>query len=227
MRFAYSVRQKMKIAMLLFGIMACTILIRILEDKSVKNMNASFLSMYNDRLVPATDFFYMAEQIHAKSYILEDGLMNSAVFQSDSIRNELAGHNVILDSLITKYGKTLLVKQEKQGLDVLKNILVQSSEIEESILQMVQRHSVAAGKALYHSRGRTIYRESIQKLTELIGVQTQVGQELIEDSAFMVSGSKIYSSMQIALAVLIGILIVAIVFTSNVVNISNEKFNQN
>jgi hypothetical protein len=227
MRFAYSVKQKMKIAMLLFGIMACTILIRILEDKSVKNMNASFVSMYNDRLVPATDLFYMAEHIHAKSYILENALMYSDVFPADSVKNQLAMHNAVLDSLITKYGKTLLVKEEKQGLDALRHVLIRSSEIEKSILEMVQKHSLAAGKALYHNTGREIFRESTQKLTELIGVQAQVGQELIHDSEFMVSGSKIYSSMQIALAVLIGILIVAIVFTSNVVNIKNDKFNLN
>jgi hypothetical protein len=226
MRFAYSIKQKMKIAILLFCIMACTILIRILEDKSVKNMNESFVSMYNDRLIPATDLYYMAEHIHAKSFLLEDALY-ADVFNGDSIGRQLDRHNAILDSLIQKYEKTFLVKQEKQGLNSLKNSILKSSEIEKSILQMVKQHSVAAGKALYHSRGRAIFRESTQKLTELIGIQTQVGQELIQDSEFMVSGSKIYSTMQVALAILIGILIVGIVFTSNVVNIRNDKFKLN
>ena len=56
----------MKIAGLLFCIMACTLLIRFLEDKSVKNMNKSFVSMYNDRLIPATDLFFVAEHTYQK-----------------------------------------------------------------------------------------------------------------------------------------------------------------
>jgi hypothetical protein len=50
---------------------------------------------------------------------------------------------------------------------------------------------------------------------------------LIKDSEFAVSGTRIYSSLQLALAIIIGILIVAIVFASNVVKIPNDKFKLN
>ncbi|RZK81248.1 MAG: hypothetical protein EOO92_05285 [Pedobacter sp.] len=197
MRFAYSLKQKTKIAVLLFCIMACTILIRLLEDRSIQDLNKSFVSLYNDRLIPATDLFYLSEHIHAKSVILRNADLNT-----DKIRHQvlLLHHNRAIDSLIVKYEKTYLVSQEKQHLATLKKSLLTNTQSE--------------GQAL-------------RNLTELMQIQTQVGQELIKDSEFAVSGSKLYSTLQLILAIIIGILIVGILFTSSVVKISSEKFNLN
>lgn len=229
MRFAYSIKQKMKIAVLLFCIMACTILIRFLEDKSVKSMNESFVSMYNDRLIPATDLFYVAENAYAKKSMIED-FLNTAYEQSFNpavFKAQLASYNKAIDSLIKKYEKTFLVKQEKEKLIVLKDGLESTGKIEDQIMTFADKRDISSARKLYSQEGRTSSKGTIQKLSELMRIQTQVGEELIKDSAFMVSGSKLYSTMQVALAILIGILIVGIVFTSNVVKINNDKFNLN
>jgi hypothetical protein len=229
MRFAYSIRQKMKIAVLLFCIMACTILIRFLEDKSVKSMNESFVSMYNDRLIPATDLFYVAENAYAKKSMIEE-FLNTATEQSFSpaaFKEQLAYYNRAIDSLIKKYEKTFLVKQEKEKLIVLKDGLESTGQIEDKILKFAANRDITNARKLYDQEGRASSKGTIQKLSELMRIQTQVGEELIKDSAFMVSGSKLYSTMQVALAIVIGILIVGIVFTSNVVKINNDKFNLN
>ncbi|WP_214228263.1 MCP four helix bundle domain-containing protein [Pedobacter sp. B4-66] len=229
MRFAYSIKQKMKIAVLLFCIMACTILIRFLEDKSVKSMNESFVSMYNDRLIPATDLFYVAENAYAKKSMIEE-FLNTATeqsFSSTAFKEQLADYNSAIDSLIKKYEKTFLVKQEKEKLIVLKDGLESTGQIEDKILKFAANKDIANARKLYDQEGRASSKGTIQKLSELMRIQTQVGEELIKDSAFMVSGSKLYSTLQVALAIVIGILIVGIVFTSNVVKINNDKFNLN
>jgi len=229
MRFAYSIKQKMKIAVLLFCIMACTILIRFLEDKSVKSMNESFVSMYNDRLIPATDLFYVAENAYAKKSMIEE-FLNTATeqsFSSAAFKEQLAYYNRAIDSLIKKYEKTFLVKQEKEKLIVLKDGLKGTGKIEDQILKFAADRDIVSARKLYDQEGRASSKGTIQKLSELMRIQTQVGEELIKDSAFMVSGSKLYSTMQVALAIVIGILIVGIVFTSNVVKINNDKFNLN
>ncbi|NRF40447.1 MCP four helix bundle domain-containing protein [Pedobacter foliorum] len=229
MRFAYSIKQKMKIAVLLFCIMACTILIRFLEDKSVKSMNESFVSMYNDRLIPATDLFYVAENAYAKKSMIEEFLNTAAEqsFSSAAFKEQLADYNRAIDSLIKKYEKTFLVKQEKEKLIVLKDGLESTGQIEDKILKFAANKDIANARKLYDQEGRASSKGTIQKLSELMRIQTQVGEELIKDSAFMVSGSKLYSTLQVALAIVIGILIVGIVFTSNVVKINNDKFNLN
>lgn len=228
MRFAYSVKQKMKIAGLLFCIMACTLLIRFLEDKSVKNMNESFVSMYNDRLIPATDLFFVAAHAYQKKSRLEMVLYGpEQSFNPAELRQQFNRLNVSIDSLINTYGRTFLVKQEKSQLNALKRSLAGTVRVEDRILALALSHGIAEARELYINEGRASSAMTIQKLADLMMIQRQIGEELIKDSAFMVSGNKLYSTFQVALAILIGVLIVGIVFTSNVVKISNDKYHLN
>jgi len=229
MRFAYSIKQKMKIAVLLFCIMACTILIRFLEDKSVKSMNESFVSLYNDRLIPATDLFYIAEYVDQKRSLMETVLYSSTrhTFNEADLKLKLNRVNLSIDSLIKDYEKTFLVKQEKQKITELKAWLAGHIAIEHKLLNAATVHGLEKARMMYETFGRNAPGEIIQKLSELMRIQRQVGEELTKDTAFMVSGNKVYSSFQLGLAILIGILIVGIVFTSNVVKINNDKFNLN
>jgi hypothetical protein len=229
MRLAFSVKQKIRIAALLFAVMTCSILIRFLEDQSVKSMNESFVSMYNDRLIPATDLFYIAENANAKKSLLEEALYSSEQQSGDqvSLTEKLNSSNATIDSLMRKYKKTLLVKQEKAKLIELRQRLSDNVQAENNILTLLKNRNLTSARKLYENKGRASADLAIQKLSELMAIQKQVGQELIKDSAFMVSGSKIYSALQVALAIVIGILIVGIIFTSNVVKINNDKFNLN
>ena len=214
--------------MLLFAVMACTLLIRILEDKSVANMNASFVSMYNDRLIPATDLFDISAHVQEKRFVTEEtlyatnGITSGRVFQS-----EIQKHNISIDSLIAKYEKTFLVKQEKEQLEELKTRLFLAAELDSKVAALMSGQDAIKARELYEKEGRKTSKESIRQLSVLMRTQKAVGEELLKDSAFMVSGSKLYSTLQVALAIVIGILIVGIVFTSNLVKISNEKFNLN
>lgn len=229
MKIAYSLKQKMKIATFLFAIMACTILIRFLEDKSVKSMNESFVSMYNDRLIPATDLFYISENIFAKKYTLDSFLYSGNPDKKDVklLKSQFGKFNNTIDSLMKKYEKTFLVKQEKEQLIELKVRLVNSIAAEQNVISLSDTHSIEDGRKLYETVGRETSRKTLQKLTELMTIQTQVGKELILSSESMVSRSKLYSTLQIALAVLIGILVVGIISASNVVQVKNDKFNLN
>lgn len=228
MRFAYSVKQKLKIASLLFCVMACTILIRFLEDKSVRDMNESFVSMYKDRLIPATDLFYVAQNTYAKRSLLESALYTQLEgMNPQALADQLNDFNIIIDSLIKKYEKTFLIEQEKQHLIELKDRLTNTAKVDADLLELLRKKDFNKAGNLYENAGRVSSDRTIQKLSELMGIQTRVGEELIRDSTYMVSGSKLYSALQIALAIVIGILIVGIVFTSNVVKINNEKFNLN
>ena len=228
MKLAYSIKNKMTIAGMLFCIMGCSILIRVLEDKSIKDINNAFVSMYNDRLIPATDLFFVAEHTYQKKSRLEVVLYGpEQSFNPTELKQQLNRLNVSIDSLISKYGRTFLVKPEKRQLDELKKSLSGTAKVEDRILAIAASQGIAKARELYISEGRASSAMTINKLAELMRIQRQIGEELIKDSAFMVSGNKLYSSFQVALAILIGVLIVGIVFTSNVVKISNDKFNLN
>jgi hypothetical protein len=227
MRFAYSIKQKFKIAMLLFFIMTCSILITILEEKSVKNMNESFISMYNDRLIPALDLFHVLENVYSKKSFVEVLLYTNTNSKIAQAQEQVQRHNVKIDSLIRKYEQTTLVQQEKQQLAILKQRLVTYIRIEREILTMLFNQERAEALKLYEDSGRNLSLQIINNVSDLMDTQRQIGTELLKDSAFAVSGTRLYLTLQIALAIIIGILIVGILFTSNVVNIKNDKYTLN
>jgi hypothetical protein len=223
MRFKHTVKQKSKIAIFLFGVMACTILIRFLEDKSIKEMNNAFVSMYNDRLIPATDLFYLAENLYAKRYLLESMIEKKSTESKVDLIKKLGVHDANIISLISKYEKTFLTPQEKKYLEDLKAQLQANNKIERILLDSQN----ITNQEEFIIQTNNSFNEITKKITELTQLQRNVGEELIKDSNFLVSGSNLYSNIQFALAIVIGILIVAIITTSNVVKVANEKFNMN
>jgi len=219
MKFAFSLKNKIKTAFLLFCIMCCTLLIRFLEDKSVKKINESFISMYKDRLVPATDLYFIAENLYHKSSVIQN-VLNKDIPASSGL-SLVKVYNSKIDSVINKYELTVLVKQEKSYLSELKQALVRQNNIESKILLEKD------GMKTHDSIGRDASNQTLNKLSSLIKIQSAVGDELINDSKIFVSGTKVYSAFQIILAVAIGALIVGIVSASNAVKVQQDKFNLN
>lgn len=223
MKFGHTVKQKTKIALFLFGVMVCIILIRVLEDKSIREMNKAFVSMYNDRLIPATDLFYLAENLYAKRYLLESIIENNDGRANVAQIKKLGSHDQNINDLLTKYEKTFLTPQEKKYLDELKALLKANAAIETAVL----KEQSINHKEEFIKQTSASFDDIARKLTELTQIQRTVGEELIKDSNYIASDSKFYSNLQFALAIVIGILIVAIISTSNVVKVANEKFNLN
>ncbi|WP_406827301.1 MCP four helix bundle domain-containing protein [Pedobacter sp. KACC 23697] len=224
MKFAFSLKNKLKTAFLLFCIMCCTLMIRFLEDKSVEKINDSFISMYNDRLVPATDLYFIAENLYYKNAILQEVLLGNDVVQGSIALVKMNKHNRKIDSVINKYERTFLVKQEKSYLDELKKSLLVQQHVETKMLNVA---GAQEGRTIYESKGKNAVNQTLTKLSALIKIQSKVGNDLIKGSRIFVSGTKIYSTLQVILAIVIGIMIVYIVSASNMVKITSDKFNLN
>lgn len=227
MKFAHSIKQKTKVALLLFCIMICLILVRILEDKSIKQMSESFVSLYNDRLIPATDLFFIAEKLNLKKDLIESYINNElASTDQNTISQNLLIHNESIDSLLLKYEKTFLVTPEKKHLVELKSNILASRIIEKNIISNLKIKDPLTKQSTSVLLNGS-YKGIFNKLSELTQIQSKIGDELIKSSKSIVSGSNLYSTIQFILAIVIGILIVSILFTSNVINIKNENFNLN
>lgn len=224
MRSTHSIKQKTKVAVLLFCIMVCTILIRVLEDHSIKKMGNAFASLYNDRLIPATDLFYISESIYAKRFLVDNHL--NAIAVDDQLNEKLAQHNTTIDSLLKKYEQTFLVRNEKNHLIQLKGKLASNKTLEAKIV-IIPANETAATRLEFNKKVSKSYQEIFENLTALTKIQTKVGEELITESKSIIAGTNIYSNIQLVLAVVIGILIVSIMFTSNVIKVKQEKFNLN
>jgi len=228
MKFAYSLKQKTKIAFLLFLIMACTILIRLLEDRSIKNMEKAFASLYNDRLVPATDIFYISEKLYTKRFLLETFVYSDQnKLSTQQLNDKFKILDRSIDSLLAKYEKTFLVKNEKNHLTELKVKLLENKLLEKNILLNSTHLEKHALRKLYDTSAEQSFLAISNSLSKLTKVQTVVGEQLKKESQKIVRGTNLYSTLQLLIAIIIGALIVSILAASNVMNIRNDNFNLN
>jgi hypothetical protein len=228
MKLAYSIKQKTKIAFLLFLIMACTILIRLLEDRSIQKMEKAFTSLYNDRLIPATDIFYLSEKLYAKRFLLETFVHNDQnTLSVAQLSQKLKVYDQEIDVLLQKYEQTFLVKNEQNHLADLKTKLAENRKLEKNMLRSANQLGKSQLRMLFDTDAEQSFTDISAILFQLTKIQTVVGQQLKTDSQKIVMGTNLYSTLQLILAIVIGILIVSIIFASNVINVRNEKFNWN
>lgn len=228
MKFAYSLKQKTKIAVLLFLIMICIIFIRLLEDRSISNMEKAFASLYNDRLVPATDLFYIAEKIYAKRSLLEAYVYSDQNrLNATQLDGKLSEINADIDTLLAKYEKTFLVSNERHYLDELKYKIKINKTLEKSILSNSSSADKTGLRILYNSEIEASFLDIIDRLSQLTRIQTTVGQQLNLESGKIVKSTSIYSTVQLVIAIIIGALIVSILLASNVMNIRNDDYHLN
>lgn len=228
MKFAYSLKQKTKIALLLFLIMACTILIRVLEDRSIKNMEKAFSSLYNDRLVPATDIYFISEKLYAKRFLLETFVYSDKnKLNPQQLNDKLRAYDKQIDTLLLKYENTFLISTEKNHLTELKVKLLENKVLEKNILLNANSLDKDTLRKMYDHNAEQSFLDISTLLSQLTKIQTIVGEQLQTESQKIVSGTNLYSTLQLILAIIIGILIVSILFTSNVMNIRNDKYNLN
>jgi hypothetical protein len=228
MKLAYGVRQRTKIAAILLCILACTMLIRTLEERNIKSLNTSFSSLYSDRLVPAMLLFDIAEHLHSKQALLNN------VFHKESnlplpanLKMDISTHDAAIRALVTKYEKTYLVESEKQQLRKLKVSLAENKAVEHQIATYNALIGTASERRVFDVKRNLTFDAAVNSLKALMKIQNQVGEELIKNSAFIISDSKIYSALQSALAVIVGVLIVSLVFVTKVTITPTEKFHLN
>lgn len=212
MKFSFYIQQKLKIAILLFLVMGCTILIRILEDKSVNDMNTSFKSLYNDRLIPSVLLHDINLLLTEKNWTLEKYIQGSIEIQPDYISSVIAINNKKIDSLLLIYDKTYIVETEASQLKNLKIAIKEYKIQENQVISYILNNQPGLANNLYEINAKKTFLKISQNINYLLTTQINVGSELINDVDDIVSGTKLYSAIQIGLAIVIGLLIMGILF---------------
>jgi hypothetical protein len=190
-------------------------------------MDRSFTSIYYDRLIPATDIFYLTGNLYDRRLIMETFLFNQGSPSVADVTKKLEIHALAIDNLIAKFEKTFLVKEESQYLEKLKSGIAHYRNVERNILETFADDSKQKAQLLYEEEGKTELIRIFQHLEELAKIQSQVGLALIRDSKGIVSSSDLMLTVQIITAIVIGLLIQALIIASRVVNTKNQDFNLN
>ena len=215
MRWTYGIPQKLKTASLLLGIMALVVLFNLIERSNVAQLNQSVNSIYKDRLIPATDIFYMTEHLYEKRFAMENFLAEDSNGTSN-VKAKLASHNRALDTLVQKFEQTYLIGSESAFLASFRNKARRYAEVEQQTLSMIENNRKIEGRAFYKTNGNASLKDTIQQLAELTKVQTTVGGQLLDNSRGVLAVSKLVSSLQIVLTLIIGFMINSLISASKI-----------
>lgn len=226
MKWIYAIPQKFKIACVLGSIIFCITLFTLLETRNINNINKSVLSIYEDRLIPATDLFFLAEVSYQKRDQLETYL-ESTDRSATQINQLLSRQNERIDSLISKYEKTYLVDEELIHFNGLRQNLKEYLSLEREIIRLSAAGSKEEAESAFYGSAIETHHQMMDHLSQLTRVQSNVGTTLVNNLKADVAKSDLISNLQLIVCIITGLLIIAIVFAAKVTSVKSNKYNLN
>lgn len=211
MKIAQFFTQKVKVAALLLLIMAFVILFSLRVDNRAHNMDEAVTSVYQDRLQPALIIVYLSENLHAKRMLLENHINGYSQTSAAEIETQVKEFNAKNDKLIADFEQTLLTRNEADVLAEFKSDLTANARMELMALRQSDDEVGKSATASYSRDSERVFRQSIQHLHALAQIQSETGREIVQESHRDAAGVSVITSLMIAVAVIIGILIQSLI----------------
>jgi hypothetical protein len=206
MKWLYVIQQKAQVAFLLAIILLGVFVKNVMDRNNVSALGTSFSSVYEDRLLAESYIYKLSDHLYQKHLLIDQCSQQEDVTQ---LRSKIAGHNAAITALIHDYEKTKLTKQE----------LHYFNEFKKNINELI----VLESRLFYKDTGvsATILSFDQQLVTatanldQLSLIQIMEGKSMAEQSKRIVAGSSILTQFELAMIIVIGLIIQALIFASN------------
>ncbi|CAN5177469.1 hypothetical protein BH23BAC1_BH23BAC1_47470 [soil metagenome] len=226
MKVLGKIRMRFMAAILLCVGLVLLIFLNIMERRNIGQIDKFFTSIYNDRLIPATDIFYIMENLYNKRLTMEKYLFSEENLPGFTYE-DLKIYDNSIDSLIVLFEKTYLVANEYKCLNNFKMAVSDYSKVENNILLLINTGSTEEAQKIFKTRGSDTFSAMIKNLHELTIIQSSVGEEIIKSSQTMLSHVNIGSKLEIVLVIFIVVAVQLIIATRKNLNFPYQKFNLN
>jgi hypothetical protein len=130
----------------------------------------------------------------------------------------LNSYDKSIDSLLRLFEKTYLVEEEAKSLTAFKKQNEEYVILESQILNLCAGGKVDEGKKIFARNAALMFRDAIASLNELTDIQSNVGKDLVKESKSNLASFGVITSLQIGLAVIIGLMILALIYNSRIID---------
>ncbi|MEX0966061.1 MAG: MCP four helix bundle domain-containing protein [Bacteroidia bacterium] len=206
MKWIYSRKQKLIIAVTLIVVLAMAVWSNLSERNKLEKLNHSFVSIYEDRLLVESYIYKLSELLHKK-----EAIINSNSGNSRSTKKELHKLDNEINDLIAQYEVTFLTTAEAIYFQRLKDILDDGKKAESN------------GGSLRAEEQKKI-RSSLLILSKLSDIQVAEGARIKDESKKLMLGSAVSSQFDMALLIIIGLALQGLLLASQSLK---DKFDQN
>lgn len=197
MKWTFSIKHKLAAAALLATVIGVVLLNNLSEQQNSDELNDAFSSMYEDRLMAESYILSMYENLHEVNKLSETHHNNPA-----AIRTVLAPVITDMNNTIALYQKTELTAQEAIEFTAFTN----------------QATALAACAASGNFDGcKSTAEDALHQLAVLSDIQVKEGARLKDNSQRIYSSSLNSSQFELAMLIIIGVLIQALIFTTKTI----------
>lgn len=207
MKWAYSIQQKFKAAVLLAIVCVIILITNILGRYHMGVLSNSFSSLYEDRLVVESYIYKISDHLYQKKLAFD----NCNELTDSNVHSTIGSHNEVISNLLLFYENTLLTEEEAICLEDFKGNIAALQNLE---LQQLQ----SSNKTVVHTTTRNLFNEHFAlasaNLRQLSQIQIQEGKALSDHSRRIVYGSSLLTNITMVILICITIILQIIVLTS-------------
>ena len=228
MDWTIGLRQRDKISLALGFIFAVIVLSNWFMSYSMKLIGHQFKSVYEDRLVPALDISAIVERSYQNHLLLEQHILETDTLRKCRLGDKIITNQQQIDSILVKFEGTLLTGAERQSLENYKQARQKLLAVQKVILSQSGNQNTNAAKVSYNTAGSASFQHLLTPLHELSKIQGTVGHELLDSAEHQMNLIKVLSTLIIAMAVIIALLVATLLQTSRKLNsIKQQNFRLN
>lgn len=199
MKWAYGIKNKLSAALVLLLVFGLVFLNNIKEWHNSHRLKKTFSAMYEDRLMAESYILDLSESLHAIIEITENE--HYSIREKDDLLNSVTAG---IDKLNAVYGETKLTREEELKFN---KFLYLCDQIHEDI----HSHDYLGGKT--HSK------EALAVLNTLSMIQLSEAKSLMREAESLFSSGEISFQFEIAILIILGLIIQALIFSSNSLNV--------
>ncbi|MEX2590880.1 MAG: MCP four helix bundle domain-containing protein [Chitinophagales bacterium] len=208
MKWIYIVRHKLIAALLLSVLLGLILWNNLNESNSMKKLEASFTSMYEDRLMVESYIFHLSENLHKKAQLLGNAKHSKIPLHTNDsllfIQNNIA-------NLLTAYEQTKLTKKEARLFKNLKETIHRINLEKQELIAFAE-------KPAKFTATQIAIQQNINKAQHLLSglsdIQVNEGRNINEASKAVLLGSSSSSQFENALLIIVALIIQTLIFTS-------------
>lgn len=189
-------------------ILGLTMLTNLLQRKRFKELEQSFTSIYEDRLLAESYLFHLYVDLKKEQDILQL-LSDNGMSYGD--RAEMDKDRADRDTIMAKYSETYLTEEEKVHFDSLKQALHYIDHLEEKIESDENRGLIPPDLIAAHNKATNHAFATISNLSD---IQTSEGALLQKRTKQIVWGSVSISQFEMTILIMIAIVIQGLIFSS-------------
>ncbi|MBL7782494.1 MAG: MCP four helix bundle domain-containing protein [Saprospiraceae bacterium] len=225
-KWALTTRKKIQLMLVMVLLAGLFFIAKVYEKEQVADIDQSFLSIYEDRLVPAVSIFEIRELLYRKRELLRDMLPsdNTAVVQQ-----RIDSCNQAISVLIADYKKTYFQGNETDYLKGFESSLQAYDKFEREALQRALAGNTALALQQFNENTAPHFKSAVLKLSELNHIQSEIGKGMLSDSKKSMASYLVLSNLETALIVLFSVLAHILIYaTQSIIRRKKmEPFNMN